>query len=147
VVSAQASLRLSFPKIRHILNEARWEIARSVAWGLGEEPPSKDDGKAILDYLQAKGPPVFDPFCGAGSIPLEAQRLGLRVYGSDLATGKPGRGRGQLCLVTEQIKVAIRTYFEVTEVSAGLPSVLSGSQIARATNLWCLFNRPPLAVR
>ncbi|RWQ65487.1 DUF1156 domain-containing protein [Mesorhizobium sp.] len=67
-----------------ILNAARWEIARSVAWGLGEEPPTKGDGKAILDYLQTKAPPVYDPFSGGGSIPLEAQRLGLRAYGSDL---------------------------------------------------------------
>jgi putative DNA methylase len=67
-----------------ILNEARWEIARSVAWGLGEEPPPLGDGKAILDYLQTKAPPVYDPFSGGGSIPLEAQRLGLRAYGSDL---------------------------------------------------------------
>ena len=29
-------------------------------------------------------PPVLDPFCGGGSIPLEAQRLGLEVYASDL---------------------------------------------------------------
>ncbi|BCM84249.1 DUF1156 domain-containing protein [Methylobacterium indicum] len=68
----------------HILNEARWEIARSVAWGRGEEPPPRDDGPAILDYLQTKAPPVYDPFSGGGSIPLEAQRLGLRAYGSDL---------------------------------------------------------------
>ena len=67
-----------------ILTAARWEIARSVAWGLGEEPPAADDGPAILDYLQTKGPPVYDPFSGGGSIPLEAQRLGLRAYGSDL---------------------------------------------------------------
>ena len=67
-----------------ILDEARWEIARSVAWGLGEEPPPEGDGKAIFDYLQAKAPPVYDPFSGGGSIPLEAQRLGLRAYGSDL---------------------------------------------------------------
>ncbi len=67
-----------------ILNEARWEIARSVAWGLGEEPPPAGDGAAILDYLQTKAPPVYDPFSGGGSIPLEAQRLGLRAYGSDL---------------------------------------------------------------
>ena len=67
-----------------ILNEARWEIARSVAWGLGEEPPPQGDGAAILDYLQTKAPPVYDPFSGGGSIPLEAQRLGLRAYGSDL---------------------------------------------------------------
>src|SRR5262249_46213749 len=66
-----------------ILKDARWEIARAVGWGLGEEPPRKSDGKAILDYLQTKAPPVYDPFCGGGSIPLEAQRLGLRAYGSD----------------------------------------------------------------
>ena len=29
-------------------------------------------------------PPVYDPFSGGGSIPLEAQRLGLPSYGSDL---------------------------------------------------------------
>ena len=29
-------------------------------------------------------PPVLDPFCGGGSIPLEAQRLGLEAYASDL---------------------------------------------------------------
>lgn len=67
-----------------ILTEARWEIARSVAWGRGEEPPAKDDPKAILAYLQEMAPPVYDPFSGGGSIPLEAQRLGLRAYGSDL---------------------------------------------------------------
>lgn len=67
-----------------ILNAARWEIARSVAWRLGEEPPARDDGSAILAYLQTKAPPIYDPFSGGGSIPLEAQRLGLRAYGSDL---------------------------------------------------------------
>ena len=67
-----------------ILNEARWEIARSVAWRLGGEPPKRGDSRAILDYLQSKAPAVFDPFSGGGSIPLEAQRLGLRAYGSDL---------------------------------------------------------------
>lgn len=65
-----------------MLNAGRYEIARSVAWNLGEEPPT--DPKAVLDYLQEKAPPVYDPFCGGGSIPLEAQRLGLRAYGSDL---------------------------------------------------------------
>jgi len=68
----------------HILNNARWEIARSVAWGLGEDPPAKSNPVAVLAYLQEKAPPVYDPFSGGGSIPLEAQRLGLRAYGSDL---------------------------------------------------------------
>ncbi len=35
-------------------------------------------------FLAEHAPPVLDPFCGGGSIPLEAQRLGLRAYGSDL---------------------------------------------------------------
>ena len=67
-----------------ILTKARWEIARSVAWGRGEEPPRREDRAAILSYLQEKAPPVYDPFSGGGSIPLEAQRLGLPAYGSDL---------------------------------------------------------------
>ena len=79
-----------------ILNEARWEIARSVAWGLGEEPPPKGDGKAILDYLQTKAPPVYDPFSGGGSIPLEAQRLGLaRLWlGPQSGRGADRQGAG-----------------------------------------------------
>ncbi|MGH6914791.1 MAG: DUF1156 domain-containing protein, partial [Geminicoccales bacterium] len=67
-----------------ILNKARWYIARSLARGRGEEPPSEDDPEAVRQYLLEHAPPVYDPFCGGGSIPLEAQRLGLRAYGSDL---------------------------------------------------------------
>jgi putative DNA methylase len=36
------------------------------------------------DEVEPKLPPVLDPFCGGGSIPLEAQRLGLEAHGSDL---------------------------------------------------------------
>jgi len=46
-----------------VLEEARAEVRRST----GSNPPS-----------------VLDPFCGGGSIPLEAQRLGLTAYASDL---------------------------------------------------------------
>jgi hypothetical protein len=67
-----------------VLNKARWYIARSLAWGRGEEPPDKNDPEAVRKYLLQHAPPVYDPFCGGGSIPLEAQRLGLRAYGSDL---------------------------------------------------------------
>ncbi|MEI8196477.1 MAG: DUF1156 domain-containing protein, partial [Phycisphaerae bacterium] len=38
----------------------------------------------VNTFLAGHAPPVLDPFCGGGSIPLEAQRLGLRVYASDL---------------------------------------------------------------
>jgi putative DNA methylase len=70
----------------YLLNEARYEIARSFARGKGEKllPLAQIKPQAIIDYLQTNAPPVYDPFSGGGSIPLEAQRLGLRAMGSDL---------------------------------------------------------------
>jgi putative DNA methylase len=62
--------------------QVRLEIARSVARDLGVDVPIGDE--AIREFLAEKAPPVLDPFCGGGSIPLEAQRLGLRAYASDL---------------------------------------------------------------
>jgi putative DNA methylase len=38
----------------------------------------------ILKSCDGDPPAVLDPFCGGGSIPLEAQRLGLKAYASDL---------------------------------------------------------------
>ena len=38
----------------------------------------------ILRSTDGSPPSVLDPFCGGGSIPLEAQRLGLEAHGSDL---------------------------------------------------------------
>ena len=40
--------------------------------------------KEILKSTNGNPPPVLDPFCGGGSIPLEAQRLGLEAHASDL---------------------------------------------------------------
>jgi putative DNA methylase len=40
--------------------------------------------EVVNAFLAEHAPPVLDPFCGGGSIPLEAQRLGLRAYASDL---------------------------------------------------------------
>ena len=67
-----------------LLNEARWEIARSVARARGETAPPADNPAAVLTYLGEQAQPIYDPFCGGGSIPLEAQRLGLKAVGSDL---------------------------------------------------------------
>ncbi|MDE0680615.1 MAG: DUF1156 domain-containing protein [Gammaproteobacteria bacterium] len=67
-----------------ILGKARYEIARSIARESGDTPPPVNDSVAVLNYLAEHAPPVCDPFCGGGSIPLEAQRLGLRAHGSDL---------------------------------------------------------------
>jgi putative DNA methylase len=40
--------------------------------------------KEILKSTNGHPPPVLDPFCGGGTIPLEAQRLGLEAHASDL---------------------------------------------------------------
>src|SRR5262245_54149532 len=63
-----------------ILNEARYEIARSVARERGDKLPPIGQMKPqqISDYVQENAPPIYDPFSGGGSIPLEAQRLGLK---------------------------------------------------------------------
>jgi len=65
-----------------ILAQARYEIARSVARSYDDIAPTEAD--EVLHYLDKKALPVYDPFCGGGSIPLEAQRLGLRAVASDL---------------------------------------------------------------
>ncbi|RKU36782.1 hypothetical protein C6496_12320, partial [Candidatus Poribacteria bacterium] len=73
----------------NLLAEARYEIAFSVARNNGENLTNfrqqfKNDPTAVLQYLRDHCPAVYDPFCGGGSIPLEAQRLGLRARASDL---------------------------------------------------------------
>ncbi len=65
-----------------VLDKARLEIARSVARTLNVDPPIGKE--AVRELLATKAPPVLDPFAGGGSIPLEAQRLGLRACASDL---------------------------------------------------------------
>lgn len=67
-----------------VFAEARYEIARSIARERGDTLPPQNDDDAILSYLRKYAPPVCDPFCGGGSIPLEAQRFGLQAYGSDI---------------------------------------------------------------
>ena len=66
----------------HVVGAARREIARSVARSLSVGAPQT---QAEVDaFLAEHAPPAVDPFCGGGSIPLEAQRLGLRARGTDL---------------------------------------------------------------
>ena len=72
----------SKPAVRALLAEARYEIARSVACYRGETPPT--DPAEVLNYLRNQTLPIYDPFAGSGSIPLEAQRLGLKATASDL---------------------------------------------------------------
>lgn len=67
-----------------VIGEARYEIAKSLARALGEEPPASPRDKERIQALLEKAPPVLDPFAGGGTIPLEAQRLGLRAFAGDL---------------------------------------------------------------
>lgn len=60
-----------------VLNRARAEIKKS--W---EETCALNKGKPGFD--PDKLPAFHDPFAGGGAIPLEAQRLGLESYASDL---------------------------------------------------------------
>jgi putative DNA methylase len=60
-------------------------IENLVKWDNVNNQQVLDAAKAeILKSTDNNPPPVYDPFCGGGSIPLEAQRLGLEAHGSDL---------------------------------------------------------------
>src|SRR5439155_16259142 len=64
-----------------VLECARVEIRRS--WREVCEL-NKDHPHAAELFNPDKLPALYDPFAGGGSIPLEAQRLGLNTYASDL---------------------------------------------------------------
>jgi very-short-patch-repair endonuclease len=60
-------------------------IEKLVNWDNINNQQILAEAKAeILKSTNNNSPPVYDPFCGGGSIPLEAQRLGLEAHGSDL---------------------------------------------------------------
>ncbi len=66
---------------QEILNKAHAEICRS--WREVCDL-NKDHPQADKLFNPAKLPALHDPFAGGGAIPLEAQRLGLESYASDL---------------------------------------------------------------
>ncbi len=79
----------------------------------------------VSAFLAEHAPPVLDPFCGGGSIPLEAQRLGLRAYASDL----------------NPVPVLItKALIEIPPKFAGLPPVnpewQKKSKEEKAANVW-----------
>lgn len=60
-------------------------IERLVLWeNTNNEQVLSEARQEILKATDGHPPPVLDPFCGGGSIPLEAQRLGLEAHASDL---------------------------------------------------------------
>jgi putative DNA methylase len=64
-----------------VLTDARAEIRRS--WRETCEA-NRHHPRAAELFDPERVPPFHDPFAGGGSIPLEAQRLGLETYASDL---------------------------------------------------------------
>jgi putative DNA methylase len=60
-------------------------ISRLVVWeNIHDEKLLKEAHEEILKSAGGNLPPILDPFAGGGSIPLEAQRLGLEAHASDL---------------------------------------------------------------
>jgi putative DNA methylase len=78
------------PKLEEVIVEMERErlfdiIRELVKWENSNDERVLSGARAeILRSTNGKPPPVYDPFCGGGSIPLEAQRLGLEAHASDL---------------------------------------------------------------
>ena len=75
----------------------------------------------IMRSTDGDPPPFLDPFCGGGSIPLEAQRLGLEAHASDL--------NPVALLITKAL-------IEIPPKFAGLPPVNPESRIQRGAFDW-----------
>lgn len=60
-------------------------IERLVVWeNTRDQALLKEAHEEILVSTDGNPPPILDPFAGGGTIPLEAQRLGLEAHASDL---------------------------------------------------------------
>ncbi|WP_396910158.1 DUF1156 domain-containing protein [Mycolicibacterium sp.] len=60
-------------------------IERLVVWeNIRDEKLLAEAHAEILKSTDGTPPPILDPFAGGGTIPLEAQRLGLEAHASDL---------------------------------------------------------------
>lgn len=60
-------------------------IERLVVWeNIRDERLLAEAREEIMKSCDGNPPPILDPFAGGGTIPLEAQRLGLEAHASDL---------------------------------------------------------------
>ena len=95
-------------------------LERLVVWKNSNDP--RGAGRRREPEIEASCdgelPNVLDPFCGGGTIPLEAQRLGLPAYGGDL---------NPVAVLISKALVEIPPRF------AGLPPV---NPDARPTRFW-----------
>lgn len=103
-------------------------IERLVKWeNAHNEDVLREAHSEILKHTNGHPPPVYDPFAGGGSIPLEAQRLGLEAHASDL----------------NPVAVLInKALIELPPKFANLPPVSSRHQAVLAGSLSSLFSSP-----
>jgi putative DNA methylase len=94
-------------------------IERLVVWeNINDEALLREANEEILKSTDGNPPAILDPFAGGGSIPLEAQRLGLEAHASDL----------------NPVAVLInKALIEVPPKWAGRPPVFPGAAEARMT--------------
>jgi putative DNA methylase len=92
-------------------------IERLVVWeNANDEALLKEARAEIWKSCGGNPPPILDPFAGGGSIPLEAQRLGLEAHASDL----------------NPVAVLInKALIEIPPKWAGLPPVFPGAASVR----------------
>jgi putative DNA methylase len=97
-------------------------IGELVKWeNINDETIMGTARKLIRLCTDDNPPPVIDPFCGGGSIPLEAQRLGLEAYASDL--------NPVAVLITKAL-------IEIPPKFADMPPVNPASQPKRHVSTW-----------
>lgn len=97
-------------------------IERLVPWEASNDAAVLAEAHAEIVKCFPDGvPPVLDPFAGGGSIPLEAQRLGLEAHASDL----------------NPVPVLInKALIEIPPVFAGQPPVNPDGRKARLDGGW-----------
>lgn len=88
LVDDPSSLPEQFPTEEEQIRERRrlhQIIEELVLWENSNNETVLEKARAeIMRSTNNNPPPVYDPFAGGGSIPLEAQRLGLEAHASDL---------------------------------------------------------------
>ncbi|MCW3471011.1 DUF1156 domain-containing protein [Rhodococcus pyridinivorans] len=94
-------------------------IEQLVVWeNAGDENLLRRAREEILASTEGSPPPILDPFAGGGTIPLEAQRLGLEAHASDL----------------NPVAVLInKALIEIPPKFAGQPPVFPGAADAQIT--------------
>ncbi|MEI6310565.1 MAG: DUF1156 domain-containing protein, partial [bacterium] len=85
IPSAESLLWDGFNQVERRRKKLESFLAHLVQWESTNDPEILQTAhELILAATDGNPPPLLDPFCGGGSIPLEAQRLGLEAHASDL---------------------------------------------------------------